>query len=98
MRGRGLIAVRKCTSSRVLPTSSKGLKDLFVQVDQHSDHLNFATVYFPPENTFEKQAEFVEGMERLSEAHLEDKLYILGDFNLPHEQWYREKFSSVAKY
>ena len=95
-RGGGvLIAVRKNIASRVLPANNS-IEHLFVQIDMSGEQFIFASAYFPPRSAFQKYVQFGESLERLSDEYPENKLCVLGDFNLPHSQWSKEDLASVA--
>ncbi|KAK2575278.1 hypothetical protein KPH14_007663 [Odynerus spinipes] len=90
-RGGGvLIAVKRCLQSTIIRANNSHIEHLFVSIRHGTTVLVFATVYIPPVSPMSIYEDHVSSVVKILEEHPDCKFYLLGDYNLPHIDWFEQ--------
>ena len=92
-RGGGvLIAVKKTLNSCLItPYADSDLEQIFVRIKLHNSLLFIGAIYLPPNTNAERYQKHVECIEKVCDSAGEnDKIVVVGDYNLPRIEWFRD--------
>ncbi|XP_076672265.1 uncharacterized protein LOC143371199 [Andrena cerasifolii] len=86
-----LIAVRNTLPCSLIDPKRDDLEQLFVRVRLRSTHLILSALYLPPGSQSALYEYHVGSVMDIFQHFGEDRLCVLGDFNLPHDVWLTEQ-------
>ncbi|XP_076666388.1 uncharacterized protein LOC143367980 [Andrena cerasifolii] len=97
-RGGGvLIAVNKSLPCTLLRISNNNLEQIFVRVKVNNRHMIIGAIYLPPSSSHELYRVHSECVTELFHEFSSNKLFVVGDFNLPHAVWNNVGGSSCSR-